>query len=100
MKGLHWLTKLNPVDALAKRAGRKAVEGALDAITPKETSVNVKNWKTSLGGIVGVAAIVVKVINGGSLGGEDIAIISGLIGLLFAKDKDVTGIGASATRQE
>jgi hypothetical protein len=101
MKGFRWVKKLNPLDAIAKRAGKKAVEGAIEAVvekaTPKETPV--VNWKTTLSGLVGVLTIVVKVINGGDVGAEDIAIVAGLIGLLFAKDKDVTGTGTAATRQ-
>jgi hypothetical protein len=102
MKGFRWVKKLNPLDAIAKRAGKKAVEGAIEAgaeaVTTKETKP-VKNWKTSLSGLVGVLAVVVKVINGGEIGAEDIAVVAGLIGLLFAKDKDVTGTGTAATRQ-
>lgn len=111
MKAPRWLRKTGrivawpvtaPVDALSKRAGAKAVDGAVEHIAakaaPKETGMKVKNWKTSLFGVAGVVAIVAKVVNGGSLDGEDFAIISGLIGLLFSKDKDVTGAGPAATR--
>jgi hypothetical protein len=107
MKGFGWLKKAGkviaypvtkPVDMLAKRIGEKAVDGAVGGIveilTPQERPM--KNWKTTLSGIVGVAAIVAKVVNGGGIDGEDIAIISGLVGLFFAKDKNVTGAGPTA----
>lgn len=59
----------------------------------------IKNWKTTLAAVVGVLPIVVKVINGGAIDAEDLTVISALIGLLFAKDKDVTGVGTAATRE-
>lgn len=49
------------------------------------------NWKPMLGAAAGILAIVAKVVNGGSLDTEDIAIVSGLLGLLFAKQHNVTG---------
>lgn len=51
----------------------------------------MKNWKTTLAGVAGVLTMVVKVVNGGGIGAEDIAILTGLLGLFVAKDSDVTG---------
>ena len=89
-----------PVDLLAKRAGRKAVDGAVARINeamPRETPM-VKNWKTSLGGISAILTIVAKVVGGGDLTATDIGVVIAGIAALFSKDKDVTGVGASATR--
>lgn len=53
----------------------------------------MKNWKTTLSGVAGLLAIAVKVVNGGGIATEDLAVVTGLIGLIFAKDFDRTGTG-------
>lgn len=90
-----------PVRALGRKAVKVAVVHAVNQIIPKqkESSMRVTNWKTALSGIVAIAAVVVKVVNGTGIGAEDVAIVTSALGLIFAKDKDVTGVGAEATRQ-
>lgn len=52
----------------------------------------VKNWKTTLAGIGGLLGVFVKLAgNGWKFDMEDFAVISGSLGLIFAKDKNVTG---------
>jgi len=66
----------------------------------------MKNWKTSASAIVSIALIVLKLLgvevpgvaDADSLG--NLGTIIGAAGLLFAKDKDVTGAGPSAHRVE
>jgi hypothetical protein len=67
-------------------------------LASKGATVKIKNWKTTLSGVVGAAAVVTKVVTGGGIDGEDIAIIASLVGLFFAKDKDISGVGSTATR--
>jgi hypothetical protein len=52
-----------------------------------------KSWKTTLGGILGLVTIAGKLIINGpaTVGGDDIAAIIMAVGLLFAKDHNVTG---------
>ena len=61
--------------------------------------LQVKNWKTTLAGISALLAVAVKVVNGSGVGAEDIAIITGALGLLFAKDGNVTGGTKPATEE-
>ena len=49
------------------------------------------NWKTKLGGIIGVGIVIFKLIGGQTLVTEDYAALSVGLGLLFAKDHNVTG---------
>jgi hypothetical protein len=51
----------------------------------------MKNWKTSLGGIAALLSVVAKIANGHSLDATDFALVASAIGLLFAKDHNVTG---------
>lgn len=51
----------------------------------------MKNWKTSFLGVLSIATIGVKLANGGSISNEDIGVIIAGVGLLLAKDHNVTG---------
>jgi len=53
----------------------------------------VKNWKTTFAGIVALLTVISKVIMGGvgSVDVGDLGVITAGIGLLTAKDHDVTG---------
>jgi hypothetical protein len=87
------------VRAVGRKVVQVAVVHAVNSLIPKqEVTVGVKNWKTSLSGIAAIVAVVAKVVNGSGIGAEDIAIVTGAIGLMFSKDRDVTGVGQSATR--
>lgn len=88
-----------PFKAGAKKVATIAVVHAVNQLIPKEDAVGVTNWKTALSGIVAILAVAVKVVNGTGVGAEDIAIVTSALGLIFAKDKDVTGVGADATRK-
>jgi len=48
----------------------------------------MRNWKTTLAGIVVLLGLVVKVVNGTGIGPDDLALGSAALGLLFAKDFD------------
>lgn len=52
----------------------------------------MKNWKTTLLGVLtlvaGIASIGIKLLNGGSVGLEDAAIIGAGTGLITAKDNN------------
>lgn len=88
------------VRAGGRKVARVAVAAAVNSLIPKqEVSVGITNWKTTVSGIAAIVAVVAKVVNGGGIGAEDIAIVTGALGLLFAKDKDVTGVGVEATRK-
>ena len=52
--------------------------------------LGIRNWKTSAAGVASILAVVAKVLGGGDLGLDDLALITGAIGLLTAKDKDVS----------
>lgn len=56
----------------------------------------MKNWKTTLSGILSIAAGVWMITNG-KLEEGTTAIIAG-VGLLLAKDYDTTGIGTGAMK--
>lgn len=52
----------------------------------------MRNWKTTLAGLSGLLAVIVKVITTGDFSlAADGAAIATAIGLLAAKDWDVTG---------
>lgn len=52
----------------------------------------MKNWKTILSGVLTLSAIGVKIAhNPSSIGADDIAGIAAGLGLLFAKQHNVTG---------
>lgn len=104
----RWLRKVGhvvawPVDALGRRLGAQAVDGVLahvnEAIAPPKEQPMVKNWQTSLGGVAAILTIVAKAVSGGDITATDIGVIIAGITALFAKDKSVTGAGATATRQ-
>jgi putative alpha-1,2-mannosidase len=61
--------------------------------------LQMKNWKTSLSGIAALVALAAKVVNGHFDPTTDIAIATGAIGLIFSKDRDVTGVGSDAHRE-
>lgn len=61
--------------------------------------MRITNWKTTLSGIVAIAGVVVKLINNPtSMDASDVAAVTAGVGLLLAKDKDVTGVGVWAER--
>ena len=114
MKGFGWVKKLNPVDALAKRAGRKAVEGAIEAITPPQqkgtgSMFGVNKTTTGAGWAVIIWQIVQVIVPillpqlaGVQVSAETNAAVTGAIvgaGLLGAKDAKVTGVGSNARRE-
>ncbi len=76
---------------------RRALEAGADVlelapVPPALRKVKqMKNWKTTASSLAGVLAIAAKILNGGGITSEDIAIIGALVGLLFAKDHDQTG---------
>jgi hypothetical protein len=88
-----------PFQAGAKKVATVAVAHAVNQLIPKEDAMGVTNWKTAFSGIAAIVAVVAKVVNGTGIGAEDIALVMGAVGLIFAKDKDVTGVGADATRK-
>lgn len=51
----------------------------------------MKNWKTTMMGIFGLLTIVAKVATTKMVGPEDFAAATTSIGLIFAKDNNVTG---------
>jgi hypothetical protein len=51
----------------------------------------MKSWKTTIGGILTLAATVFNIATTGAIGPQDVAAITGGIGLIFAKDHNVTG---------
>ena len=66
----------------------------------------MKSWKTTVGGIGMIASALSHLANNYKTTGtidlsvEDLGLISGGCALLFAKDHNVTGTGASATTQK
>ena len=74
-----------------KKLKQKAIAVvATKALTPlKET--RMKSWRTTAAGIATLLAVVSKVLsNDFKVEGEDVAIITGAIGLLTAKDYNAT----------
>jgi hypothetical protein len=61
--------------------------------------LQMKNWKTTLSGVAALLALAAKIANGHFDPATDIAIATGAIGLVLAKDRDVTGVGADAHRE-
>lgn len=60
----------------------------------------MKNWKTSLTGIAAIISVAVKLINApSSLDAADVGAVLAGIGLLTAKDHNVTGVGDNARSQ-
>ena len=51
----------------------------------------MRNWKTSLAGVSTILAVFTKIVNGHVDWGTDIPILIAAIGLLVAKDHNVTG---------
>ena len=56
----------------------------------------LKNWQTTLSGVTGLVALVAKCVAAKAINAEDFAAASICIGLIFAKDGNVTG----GTRQQ
>lgn len=50
----------------------------------------MRNWKTSLAGIVAIVSVLIKMYNGEPIGTEEYATLSVAAGLLGAKDFDVS----------
>lgn len=50
-----------------------------------------KNWKTTVTGAIGLLSLIWKCYMAGSVGPEDFAAASVCIGLILAKDSNVTG---------
>lgn len=88
-----------------KAGARKVVHvtsarAATKALSPLKENAMVMNWKTTFSGVAMILAVVAKIISHDfQIGAEDVATIMGGIGLLTAKDKDVTGVGDDATRK-
>ena len=54
--------------------------------------MTVRNWKTSAAGVATILSVFAKVASHNwQVGAEDVAMVTGAIGLLTAKDHDVTG---------
>ena len=51
----------------------------------------MNNWKTTLAGIASLVTVAFSFVNNGNVSGTDIAAITAALGLLFAKDHNVTG---------
>lgn len=53
----------------------------------------MRNWKTTFAGAATLVALVAKMLNGGTLEMQDLATATAAIGLLVAKDHNVSGTG-------
>lgn len=51
----------------------------------------MKNWKTTLAGVAGLISVISKVVGEGKITADDVALALAALGLLFAKDCNVTG---------
>lgn len=51
----------------------------------------MRNWKTTLAGIVAIIGAIAKMLNAGAVATEDIVAVVTGIGLIAAKDFNVTG---------
>lgn len=52
----------------------------------------IKNWKTTLAGIAAIVSVVARVVaDPGTLTATDVTALLAALGLLFAKDHNVTG---------
>lgn len=61
--------------------------------------MRMKNWKTTLSGVAALLAVIAKIVNGHADWATDIPMAIAAIGLITAKDHDVTGTGNNARRQ-
>jgi uncharacterized protein YacL len=77
-----------PVDLLAKRAGAKAVEGALERV---EQEPMMRSVKTTVAGVGAILALVVAFLNGEPITLSQVATVLTGLGLLVAKDYNVSG---------
>ncbi len=77
-----WATALETLRALALDLPMSStVQGVLQ----------MKNWKTTLAGVAALLAVAAKVVNGHFDPALDGAAVMAGIGLIFAKDSNVTG---------
>jgi hypothetical protein len=53
--------------------------------------MQIRNWKTTLAGVGAIIGIVAKLMQGGSIGTEEITILITAVGLIAAKDSNVSG---------
>jgi hypothetical protein len=61
----------------------------------------MKNWKTTLAGIAAIVGVAAKIVNEpSSLTASDIGAILAGVGLIYSKDRDITGAGANARRAQ
>lgn len=51
----------------------------------------MKNWKTTVAGIAAVLGVVAKVVSSGHMDAADIGAFTAGVGLIMAKDHNVTG---------
>ena len=51
----------------------------------------MRNWKTTLAGVLAALGVAAKLLTGGPLGAEDLGVLAAAVGLLVAKDHNVTG---------
>lgn len=49
------------------------------------------NWKTSLAGLLSISPVVIKILHGEPLNNSDYGLIAAALGLLSAKDHNVSG---------
>jgi len=61
--------------------------------------MRLNNWKTTLSGVAALLAVAAKVANGQSEWAIDVPMVITAIGLLTAKDHDITGVGVDARRK-
>lgn len=50
----------------------------------------MRNWKTTFAGIAAILGVVAKLVNGGALDAQDIGTLAAGVGLLGAKDFNVS----------
>jgi hypothetical protein len=55
--------------------------------------MKMKNWRTSIFGILSMLPVLWKIVNGESVTAAEWATITGGIGLIFSKDAGKTGVG-------
>ena len=60
-------------------------------IVTERTYMKFGNWKTTLSGIAALLAVAAKIANGEADWATDIPMVIAAVGLLMAKDHDVTG---------
>ena len=72
---------------------------ATKVLEPLRKDSGMKSWQTSLAGIAMILSALSKIVSHDwQVSAEDVAIITGGIGLLRAKDAGVTGVGPDARR--